>query len=132
MIKRLLVVIAVAACGNSARNAPQDGSSPVDDASQGIDAAIAIDAPIDAPVAPVFRNKLTMTDAELAPQALQLLGANVANASTSSCNQCHGLTKQHLAYWRALGDASLSTCLTDLAVTTQDSAKKMVNCLRSV
>ena len=90
------------------------------------------DSSIDAPTLPPFRNPVNLPDDQLATQALQLLGAQVPGSNTSSCNGCHGLTKQHLRYWRALSDTSMSSCLTDLNVTSQASAVKMIDCLRAM
>jgi hypothetical protein len=112
---RLVVVIAIAGCGNS------HGETP--------DAAV--DAPIDAPMAPVFRNPVDLPDPQLATEALKILGANVAGAS-QSCDGCHGMTRQRLAYWRALSDTAMASCLTDLSVATQESAQKMIDCTRSM
>ena len=117
-----MIGLVVAACGNS-HGAQSDAS---------IDAATVVDAPIDAPALPVFRNPVDLPDDQLAMQAMQILGADVPGASTTSCNSCHGMTRQHLSYWRALGETSMSTCLTDLQVTTQDSALAMINCLRTM
>jgi hypothetical protein len=86
---------------------------------------------IDAELAPVFRNPVALPDDQLSVQALQLLGANVASAR-QECNMCHGMTRQHLSYWRALSDTSMANCLTDLAVTTPESAKAMIDCARSM
>jgi hypothetical protein len=96
-----------------------------------VDAETFFDAPIDAPVAPVFRNPVTGSDATIAQQALAILGAQVSGANPASCNSCHGMTRQHLRYWRALGDTSMATCLTDLHVATQPEAVKMLDCLRA-
>ncbi|MBS1118245.1 MAG: putative glycoside hydrolase [Deltaproteobacteria bacterium] len=85
----------------------------------------------DAEVAPVFRNPVALPDAELATKALELLGANVPNAR-QSCNECHGMTRQHLSYWRALSDTSMTTCITDLAVSSPESARTMIDCMRSM
>jgi hypothetical protein len=112
---RSLWIVLLVACG---------GGHAAPDA--GADASI----PIDAELAPVFRNPVTLPDDQLATQALQLIGADVTGAQ-QECDSCHGLTRQHLAYWRALSDTSLSTCLTDLAVTSQASAKQMMDCLRA-
>lgn len=90
------------------------------------------DAGIDAPSLPVFRNPVSMADDELALASLQLLGAQVPGAMQTSCNMCHGLTKQRLSFWRALSDTSLSTCLTDLQVSSQASAVGMIDCLRAM
>ena len=89
------------------------------------------DLPPDADVAPAFRNPVALPDSELAIEALKLLGANVPG-SRQSCNECHGMTRQHLAYWRALSDTSMSTCLTDLAVSSPESARTMLDCIRAM
>jgi len=86
--------------------------------------------PVDAPVAPVFRNPLPdVPDAELALHALQLLGANVEGADRN-CNACHGITRQRLRAWLTLSEMSMHYCLTDLAVSTPAAATTMVDCLR--
>src|SRR5690349_17373465 len=51
------------------------------------------------PTLPVFRNPVALPDDQLALQALQIMGANVQGA-TPECNGCHGMTRQHLRYWR--------------------------------
>ncbi len=111
------ILVVMAACG-SANHAASDAS---------VDAALP-----DAPprVVPVFRNAVDLPDAQLADQALVILGAT--GAQNTSCNNCHGMTRQHLRYWRALGDTAMTTCLTDLAVTTQASAVHMIDCLRTM
>ncbi len=110
-MRRLVLVVMLVGCGDHA-------AAP--------DAA----PPIDAEATPVFRNPVTLPDDQLAVQALQIIGADVTGAQ-KECDSCHGLTRQHLAYWRALSDTSLSTCLTDLAVTSQQSAQQMLDCLRA-
>ena len=104
-------------CGGSSSNPPDAGPA---------------DSAIDGPTLPVFRNPVSTPDNQLALEALQLLGAQVSGTNTSSCNGCHGMTKQHLRYWRALSDTSMSTCLTDLNVTSQQSAIHMIDCMRSM
>ncbi|HEY5927042.1 MAG TPA: hypothetical protein VIV11_35385 [Kofleriaceae bacterium] len=86
----------------------------------------------DAAAVPVFRNPIALADSELALEALRLLGAQVPGANPSSCNSCHGLTHQRLRYWRALSDTALATCLTDLDVTSRDSALAMIDCMRAM
>ncbi|MEP6859370.1 MAG: hypothetical protein ABJE66_02045 [Deltaproteobacteria bacterium] len=117
-----LLILVVAGCGG--------GHQAKTDAS--VDAALdaAIDAPVDAPLAPVFRNPVTLDDQTLATKALQLIGANVSGAQTASCNSCHTLTRQHIRYWRGLGDTAMASCLTDLTVQSAQSAKQMLDCLR--
>src|SRR5689334_10023026 len=111
---RLAVVIAIAACGNP-KDATPDAFVP----------------PIDAPVAPVFRNPVNLPDDQLATEALKILGANVSGAS-QACEGCHGMTRQRLSYWRALSDTAMANCLTDLSAATQESAQKMIDCTRAM
>jgi hypothetical protein len=80
---------------------------------------------------PPFRNPVATPDLELARQALQLLGAPAAGATEVYCNDCHGLTRQTIRHWRALSDTALSSCLTDLAVSSDASAATMVECFRN-
>ncbi len=89
------------------------------------------DAPPPEPPAPAFRNPVDLPDADLAEQALAILGADVTGAR-QSCNECHGMTRQHLAYWRALSDTAMSSCLTDLAVSSAESARQMLACLQTM
>src|SRR5262245_45338589 len=109
---RFMVVIAIAGCGSP---------KPADEA----------DASVDAAVAPVFRNPVSLADAELATAALKILGGDVPNAD-QQCNGCHGLTRQKLRYWRALSDSALTNCLTDLSVATSESAQQMIDCTRAM
>ncbi|MBX3154911.1 MAG: hypothetical protein KF773_02840 [Deltaproteobacteria bacterium] len=117
-MRRALVLLVLVACGGKPSVTPPDGApdSP---------------PPPDAPTLPVFRNPVDLPDAQLATEALQLLGANVPGAR-STCQQCHGMTRQHVRYWRALSDVSMSDCLTDLQVTSKASAQQMIDCARSM
>ena len=117
-MRRAVVLALLIGCGGSSSNPP--------------DAAVPADVAIDGPSLPVFRNPVATPDTELALQALQLLGAQVSGTNPSSCNGCHGMTQQHLRYWRALSDTSMTNCLTDLNVTSQQSAVHMIDCLRSM
>jgi hypothetical protein len=120
-MRRFLLIVVVVGCGNS--NRPQvTPDAPMIDA--------AIDAPIDAAIAPVFRNPVTLDDQALATQALKLIGANVSGAQTASCNSCHALTRQQIRYWRGLGDTAMASCFTDLTVQSPQSAKEMLDCMR--
>jgi hypothetical protein len=80
---------------------------------------------------PPFRNPVGLPDDELARQALRILGAPAAGATTPYCNDCHGLTRQTIRHWRALSDTALTTCLTDLGVGSAASAASMVECFRN-
>jgi hypothetical protein len=117
------VVLTSAACGGGGSGKHPDAAPADADPFQ--------DAPTDAPMLPVFRNPVDLPDDQLATKALQILGANVPNAQ-NECGACHGLTRQHLHYWRALSDTSMSSCLTDLQVTTTESARSMIDCLRAM
>jgi hypothetical protein len=112
---RVLVLIAAVGCGSHHSQNQPDAAPP--------------DVAIDAPVAPAFRNPVSLPDDQLAQQALTILGAT---GGGSECNACHGLTRQHLRYWRALTDTSMTSCLTDLAVSSQQSAQQMIDCLRAM
>jgi hypothetical protein len=110
---RSLVVFAVAAaCGNP---------SATPDA--------AVDVGVDAPIAPVFRNAVNLPDDQLAQQALALI---VPPEPAQECNECHGMTRQRISYWRALSDTAMSSCLTDLSLATPESAKATIDCVRSM
>ncbi len=113
MRRLILGSFLIAACGGNNGDAT-DASTP------------------DAEVAPAFRNPVSLPDDKLAEAALALLGANVPNARASSCNECHGMTKQHVSYWRALSDSAMTDCFTDLAVSSPESARTMMECLRSM
>ena len=122
MRRALLVILMACGGGHDSPDAAIDG--------KGDAPPTYLDAAIDAAVLPAFRNPVGLGDAQLATQALQLLGANVSGAQTHSCNQCHAVTRQQLRYWRALGDTAMTTCLTDLNVSSQQSAQHMLDCLR--
>ena len=122
-MRRAWLAVIVAACGSSNHPATPDARS--------VDAKVYQDAPIDAPVLPVFRNPVTLSDHDLAFQALQILGADVSGAQ-AECDGCHGLTRGHLHYWNALSQTAMSSCLTDLQVKSQQSAQQMIDCLRAM
>jgi hypothetical protein len=111
---RRVVALVLVGCG---------GSHPVTQPDAAPDVAI------DAAIAPVFRNPVSLPDDQLAAQALAILGAT---GGSQECNACHGLTRQHLRYWRALTDTSMSACLTDLGVSSPQSAQQMIDCLRTM
>ncbi len=135
-----LLALALAACGSSTPASPDaasaDAASP-DAATDapGIDGMPDADTTPDAapdawPPAPLFRNPIALPDDQLALAALQILGANVPGARTDSCNHCHSATRQNIRYWRAVTDTAMTTCFTDLEVTSQASAQAMLDCLR--
>jgi len=113
---------AAGGCGDDGENMPGDAAP---------DAGVPDAPPPDAAVAPVFRNPVDLPDDQLADAVLKVLGAPVADTS-ENCDRCHGITRQTMRYWRALGDTALSTCLTDLEVTDGAAARAMIDCLREV
>ena len=120
-MRRAIVLFLVLGCGGKDRVVPADA-----------DPDAAPDAAPDALVVPVFRNPVNLPDDQLALSALKILGARVSGASTTSCNGCHSLTRQQLRNWRVLSDTAMTTCLTDLAISSRESARTMIECIRSM
>jgi hypothetical protein len=120
------LALAPAACGSDDSGGDDDGGDEAIDA--GGDGGA--DAAPDAAVVPVFSNPVDVPDDELATAVLGLLGAPIEGAN-ESCDRCHGMTRQSLRHWRALGDQSRTGCLTDLAVAEPDAARTMIDCLRA-
>lgn len=84
----------------------------------------------DAAIAPtLFTPRDDLGDEALAEQALALMGLG-ADASESNCEDCHGLTRQRMRYWRAITDTSISSCFADLDLLTSDAAQTAVDCMR--
>ncbi len=79
--------------------------------------------------APAFRNPVMMPDDELARAALAIMQMP-EQGEMSACSTCHGITRQTVRHWRALTDAALGSCLTDLDVRTPEAAQRMIACLR--
>lgn len=117
-MRRALLVVLMIGCGGGGNHETPD--------------AAPADAAIDAWTVPVFRNPVNLPDAQLAMAALQIMGAPVPGAHAGSCSDCHGLTRQNLRYWRGLSDTSMTSCFTDLAVTSAESAQTMIDCMRSM
>lgn len=96
-----------------------------------VDAGIPDAVPLpDAAVAPVlFNPRDDLGDEELADQALALLGFE-AESGQENCENCHGLTRQRMRYWRAITDTSIGSCFADLDLFTADAAKDAIDCMR--
>ncbi len=110
------------ACGGGSSNAVDAG---VADA-QPPDAFVMPDAEV-APV--LFTPRDDLSDEALATQALDLLrGAGGPDAT--NCEDCHGLTRQRVRYWRAITDTSFSTCFSDLLLDTPAAAQAAIDCMR--
>jgi hypothetical protein len=121
----LIASAGLVACGD---NSPANGDGGGDDDD---DDVIAIDAAIDSPPssAPLLRNPVNLADADLANQALMVLGGPVEGA-VRKCDACHGINQTKLRTWETLSNTALDDCLTDLDVSSQDSALAMIACLR--
>lgn len=81
-------------------------------------------------VAPPFRNEVDMADEPLAVRALQIVGADI-EGHDDGCLPCHALTESNLTSWKVLTNDVLDECLTDLAVSTQEVAIQMLDCVKS-
>lgn len=150
----LLLVIVLAGCGSDASTDAGDGSAGLDasidatsrtdgsalDAPLPLDAATALDVgppdvglpdtgPPDAGVAPPLYRPVDTDDLTLARQALGVLGSSAVGGS-GRCSTCHGITRQRIRHWRALTDAALTECLTDLELRTAEGAQATVSCIR--
>ena len=73
-MKRAAILVLVAACGSNHGSSHSDAATDT--------ATTFMDAALDAPMLPVFRNPVALPDDQLAVQAIQILGAEVPNAST--------------------------------------------------
>ncbi len=87
-------------------------------------------SPVDADVAPAFRNPVDLPDDQLALRALQVLGADVEGASSTGCTPCHSMTENRLREWADFTNDALGDCLTDLAVSSEASARQMLECVQ--
>jgi len=79
---------------------------------------------------PPFRLAVDMADEPLAIRALQIVGADIDGAE-AGCLPCHALTEGNLASWNVLTNEVLGECLTDLEVSTQESAIAMIECVKA-
>lgn len=120
----LSILAASAALGSACKGG---SSSPDADI---IDAALPDAFVADAAIAPVlFNPRDDLSDSELASQALELMGFG-ADTMESNCEDCHGLTRQRMRYWRAITDTSIATCFSDLDLFTQEAAQTAIDCMR--
>ncbi|AKF10058.1 hypothetical protein [Sandaracinus amylolyticus] len=113
--------------GASDAGSPDSGSFDA-----GTDAGMPDAGPPDSGVhdpAPPFRNPVALPDAELATEALRILGAPQAGGS-GSCASCHSMTRARIREWQAMTDFAWGACFTDLEVRTVASARAVVDCLR--
>ncbi len=121
----LLPIVALGLFSTAACSGGSDSKTP--------DAGPPDAAPLpDAAVAPVFFTpRDDLSDSDLAEQALSLMGFG-ADAAENNCEDCHGLTRQRMRYWRAITDTSIASCFSDLNLETQAAAREAIDCMREV
>ena len=77
--------------------------------------------------APALRGKVTLTDDELAHQALDLLGASAVNG-TGVCKNCHSLGRPTLTQWAQYTQAFSDACLKDTDLGAQTAVDATLAC----
>lgn len=79
--------------------------------------------------APIFRNPVSLSDEELAMQALRLMGAPEAGGS-GSCAGCHAITRENIAHFWELTNTAWYICLADRELSTRAVAEGTVGCFQ--
>jgi hypothetical protein len=79
------------------------------------------------PTPPSLRSAVSLADAELARQALTLMGSSDVGA-TGSCHDCHSLGRPTLTNWSRLSQQFTEACLDDPALTDRASVDAMLSC----
>jgi hypothetical protein len=80
--------------------------------------------------APPLRGAIALADAELAHQALTLMGSSAVGGA-GSCSTCHALGRPTLTHWQSLTDAFSAACLTDTALGDVPAVDQMVGCFHA-
>lgn len=128
-----LTVIAVLATGCGGGGGNDDAGRNADAGTSATDASTSDTGPAlpDAAEehAPIFRNSVSTPDAELAAQALRLMGAPEAGGS-GSCHECHGLTRESIASFRTVTDTAWASCFPELDPAMPAAAQSIVACFR--
>ncbi len=96
---------------------------------EGGGSAIDPGAPASPLTSPPLRNPVTLADAELARQALTLLGSSAVGAQ-GSCRSCHSLGRPTLTRWAQLTADFSTACLSDTQLASVAAADAMLGCLR--
>lgn len=76
---------------------------------------------------PALRGGVTLSDGELARQALSVLGSSSADAK-GSCRDCHTLGRPTLTRWSRLTAAFAADCLADTTLSSDADADAMLDC----
>jgi hypothetical protein len=74
---------------------------------------------------PALRGSVTLSDDELAREALGVLGSSAVDAE-GSCRSCHSLGRPTLTHWLTLTESFAGDCLGD--TTLADDADAMLDC----
>jgi hypothetical protein len=80
--------------------------------------------------APPLRNAVTLSDDDLAHQALELLGSSAVGAS-GSCHNCHSLGRPTLTSWSKLTQQFSDACLKATSLGDQSAIDDMLTCFRT-
>jgi hypothetical protein len=76
---------------------------------------------------PALRDPVTLSDDELAPEALGILDGSTAG-SDGSCRNCHTLGRPTLTHWARLTDEFARDCLGDTSLDDAASVDDMLRC----
>lgn len=82
------------------------------------------------PIAPALRNPVDTPDAELAYEALLLMGVNQIGSESTTCSKCHAITSGLLETWKAQTDTAVATCFADPTLPTKEAAEAVIQCAR--
>ncbi|HWO12385.1 MAG TPA: hypothetical protein VNN80_22970, partial [Polyangiaceae bacterium] len=77
--------------------------------------------------APALRGPVTLSDAELAPRALTLMGSAAVGAS-GSCSSCHAIGRPTLTRWSRLTADFTRACLGDTTLVDSAAVDAMLDC----
>lgn len=141
LLASLATAFALSACDDpdappaDAGPGPTDSAMPADapggDGSIPEDAGVPADALPDGstPAPPLCTPDPSIDDADLAMQALRILGSTAAGATTERCSECHTLSRSRIRFWRALSDTARRDCLTGADIDTAAGAAAALTCL---
>lgn len=79
---------------------------------------------------PPLRDSVALDDADLARQALALLGSSAVGAE-GSCRNCHSLGRPTLSHWSRLTAQLDADCLQDTSLPDGSAVDSMLSCFRS-
>lgn len=80
---------------------------------------------------PVLYNESSLSDMELATQALAALGYGTTAPADRSCSECHSITRRRMRAWSVEAQRIRTECLSDAAVMSDAGAAAAVACLHA-